>query len=65
VSEVHYKVDNAYDRTREGGLRWSDPDLGIPWPLAGQPILSPKDREALSLQEFIAKHGALGVSGPS
>ncbi len=61
-SEVHYKVDSVYDRTREGGLSWSDPDLGIRWPLVGAPILSEKDHRAMSLKAFTAEHGALEVT---
>ncbi|MDV7395195.1 dTDP-4-dehydrorhamnose 3,5-epimerase, partial [Arthrospira platensis SPKY1] len=49
-SEVLYKVDNVYNREHEGGLLWSDPDLGIEWPLEGEPILSEKDRGNMTLQ---------------
>lgn len=42
--EVFYKVDGPYAPDREGGVIWNDPDLGIPWPLDGEPQLSAKDR---------------------
>ena len=30
---VAYKVDNVYSAADEGGLRWNDPALSIPWPI--------------------------------
>ena len=62
VSEVHYKVDHAYDQQKESGLLWSDPDLGIVWPLSDQPFLSAKDKGAPSLREFSTRHGGLDIS---
>ncbi len=41
---VSYLVDRAYAPGAEGGLLWNDPAVGIPWPLAGEPIVSGKDR---------------------
>jgi dTDP-4-dehydrorhamnose 3,5-epimerase len=38
-----YKCSRPYAPECEGGIRWSDPDLAIPWPVAA-PLLSPKDR---------------------
>jgi dTDP-4-dehydrorhamnose 3,5-epimerase len=60
-SEVLYKVDNVYNREHEGGLLWSDPDLGIEWPLEGEPILSEKDRGNMTLQTFIETHQAIAI----
>lgn len=41
---IAYKVDNYYASHAEGGLRWNDPTVGIPWPLAGSPAsISAKD----------------------
>ncbi|MBL7775281.1 MAG: dTDP-4-dehydrorhamnose 3,5-epimerase [Saprospiraceae bacterium] len=51
-SEVLYKVDNVYSREHEGGLLWSDPALGIDWPVQ-DPILSEKDRRNMTLATFI------------
>lgn len=45
-TEVLYKVSAAYDRDSERAIRWDDPDLAIEWPLAGDPVLSDKDRVA-------------------
>lgn len=41
--EIFYKVDAPYAPQGEGGIIWNDPDLGIAWPLDGEPILSGKD----------------------
>lgn len=37
-----YKCSDFYDPQDEGGLLWSDPDLGIAWPLEA-PTVSAKD----------------------
>ena len=41
--EIFYKVDGPYAPQSEGGIIWNDPDLAIPWPLDGEPLLSQKD----------------------
>jgi dTDP-4-dehydrorhamnose 3,5-epimerase len=38
-----YKCSDFYDPEDEGGLLWSDPDIGIEWPVA-DPIVSAKDQ---------------------
>ena len=43
---VSYKQTAAYDPSSEGQVRWNDPEIGIEWPLAGDPLLSEKDRSA-------------------
>ena len=42
-ADVMYKVDSPYDRSTEGGILWSDPDLGIAWPVKN-PTVSDRDR---------------------
>ncbi|WP_028323529.1 dTDP-4-dehydrorhamnose 3,5-epimerase [Desulfatirhabdium butyrativorans] len=37
-----YKCSDVYDPQGEGGLLWSDPAVGITWPV-DEPLLSPKD----------------------
>lgn len=49
---VSYLVDAAYAPQAEGGLAWDDPRLAIPWPLAGAPIVSAKDRQWPRLAEL-------------
>ena len=40
---VIYKVDSAYAPDSEGGIRWDDKTLNIPWPLKKVPLISAKD----------------------
>ncbi len=42
-AEVFYKVTAPYHPGSERTLRWDDARVAIAWPLAGEPILSPKD----------------------
>ena len=51
-TELFYKVDGLYAPTLEGGVAWNDPDLAIPWPLAGEPVLSEKDRALPRLRDM-------------
>ncbi|MBI4648419.1 MAG: dTDP-4-dehydrorhamnose 3,5-epimerase [Bacteroidia bacterium] len=55
VSELVYKVDNFYSPDYETGLLWNDPEIGIEWPVK-DPVLSGKDKNNLSLKEFIGKY---------
>ena len=41
-----YKATDYYAPKSERTILWNDPDLGIEWPLTGQPILSAKDAAA-------------------
>lgn len=50
-AQVLYKVTDVYDPAGERGIRWDDPAIGIEWPLAGPPVLSGKDAEALGLAQ--------------
>jgi dTDP-4-dehydrorhamnose 3,5-epimerase len=43
-ADVLYKATNFYAPGGERSLLWNDPQLAIPWPLTGEPLLSPKDR---------------------
>lgn len=51
-SEVQYKVSTPYSREHDRALRWNDPAIGVDWPLAGDPILSGKDRAAPLLADI-------------
>jgi dTDP-4-dehydrorhamnose 3,5-epimerase len=50
--EIFYKVDAPYAPQSEGGVIWNDPDLAIPWPLTGEPLLSPKDTTLPRLRDL-------------
>lgn len=52
-TEVEYLCSAPYRASHEGGIRWDDPALGIPWPLAAT-SLSPKDLAAPTLAEWLA-----------
>lgn len=57
AAEVEYKCSAVYDAKTEAGIRWDDPDLGIPWPLdavGGAPLLSERDRGNQSFREWAA-----------
>lgn len=61
ISEVLYKVDNHYNPQAEGGIIWNDKQLRIPWPVE-DPVLSEKDAQLMTYEQFIAKHGGLDVA---
>lgn len=50
-AQVLYKTTEYYAPQYERSLRWDDPDIGIVWPLVGEPILSEKDSMAPRLAE--------------
>ena len=47
---VVYKLSAAFDPADDHAIRWDDPELAIPWPLAS-PILSERDATAPLLSE--------------
>ena len=54
-----YKCSKYYHKASEGGVLWSDPDLGIDWGVA-EPIVSEKDMLLPTLAEFVeANQGGL------
>ena len=50
----HYKCSNFYAPDDEGGIIWSDPDIGIEWPVKN-PIISEKDKQYQKLVDLTAK----------
>jgi dTDP-4-dehydrorhamnose 3,5-epimerase len=46
-----YKCTDFYDPEDEGGIIWSDPTIGIAWPVK-EPIISEKDRQFPRLSEL-------------
>ena len=46
-----YKVDEFYHPEDEGGFMWNDPEVGVKWPLDGEPLLSEKDKVQLSFED--------------
>jgi dTDP-4-dehydrorhamnose 3,5-epimerase len=48
-AEVQYKATDYYAPEHERTLLWNDPALAIPWPLAGAPVMTDKDRRGTPL----------------
>ena len=46
-----YKATDYYAPQFERAILWNDPELGIAWPLAGEPGLSAKDAAGLPFRE--------------
>jgi dTDP-4-dehydrorhamnose 3,5-epimerase len=42
-AEILYKLTDFWSRAHERAIAWNDPQIGVRWPLAGEPILSSKD----------------------
>jgi dTDP-4-dehydrorhamnose 3,5-epimerase len=50
---VTYKVSDYYAPSREGGIRWTDPDIGFPWPFKAADIIkSEKDGQLPLLKDL-------------
>lgn len=50
-AQVHYKCSDFYAPEDEGGVVWSDPRIGIDWPVRS-PLVSEKDRLLPTLGEL-------------
>jgi dTDP-4-dehydrorhamnose 3,5-epimerase len=50
-AEFLYKTTDFYAPEHECCIRWDDPAIGIQWPLQGEPMLSGKDAQGVSLQQ--------------
>lgn len=52
-AEIAYKCSDGYEPDCDGGVLWSDPALGIDWPLPTTgPVLSDKDKNLPLLSQF-------------
>jgi dTDP-4-dehydrorhamnose 3,5-epimerase len=55
VAEIQYKCTGLYSNKAESGILWSDPEIGINWPIpAVQAQLSEKDKKAQTLVQWLA-----------
>jgi dTDP-4-dehydrorhamnose 3,5-epimerase len=50
-ADLHYKVSRIYDPADEGGLLWSDAEIGIRWPISA-PIVFERDGRYPRLREL-------------
>jgi len=55
-AEVQYKCTGIYNNQCESGILWSDPRIGIEWPLdkTAELVISDKDNKARTLDQWLA-----------
>lgn len=51
-AEIQYLTTGIYNNKAESGILWSDPEIGIDWPV-GNPILSGKDMTTQTLSQWL------------
>jgi dTDP-4-dehydrorhamnose 3,5-epimerase len=51
-AEFMYKTTDYYSPAHERVLHWNDPEIGINWPLNGEPILATKDATGSFLKDI-------------
>lgn len=56
-TEVLYKTTAFWNPKAESGIRWNDPKIGLKWETE-DPILSDKDKNAQSLDEWLQREEA-------
>ncbi|MBE8564355.1 dTDP-4-dehydrorhamnose 3,5-epimerase [Vibrio sp. OPT20] len=52
-AEFVYKCTDYYNPSAEISITWDDSGLNIDWPITSSPLVSKKDEEGLSFQQFI------------
>jgi dTDP-4-dehydrorhamnose 3,5-epimerase len=52
--EFVYKCTDIYNPKKEVSLAWDDSELGIQWPLDGEPMLSEKDKKGILFGDLIS-----------
>jgi dTDP-4-dehydrorhamnose 3,5-epimerase len=53
-AEIQYLCTGTYNKDGESGVLWSDPAIGVDWPVS-DPILSEKDTRAQMLQDWLSR----------
>lgn len=56
LGALAYLLSSPYDAPNEVEIHPLDPDINVPWPLTGDPIMSTKDAAAPTLAERRAAH---------
>lgn len=54
AAEIEYLCTGTYNSKGESGILWSDPAIGIEWPVK-EPVLSEKDKIAQTLSAWLAR----------
>jgi dTDP-4-dehydrorhamnose 3,5-epimerase len=49
-ADVLYKLDDFWSPEHERTIAWDDAQVGVRWPLQGEPVLSDKDRRGTPLR---------------
>jgi dTDP-4-dehydrorhamnose 3,5-epimerase len=57
VAQFLYKTTDYWYPKQEKSLLWNDPELGIAWPLEGEPIMAKKDMQAQSFKDIMIEKG--------
>lgn len=52
-ADVAYKTTDFYAAQFEHCISWNDPELGITWPIQGDPVLSAKDAAGVLLKDAV------------
>jgi dTDP-4-dehydrorhamnose 3,5-epimerase len=60
-TEVFYQMSEFYTPGAEGGIRWDDPTLAIPWPDVEERIISERDRALPLFRQGFLEASAGGV----
>ena len=50
-AELLYKTTDFYAAEHQRTIAWNDPELGIAWPLTGEPVVSARDASGTRLLE--------------
>ncbi|MCL4150496.1 UNVERIFIED_CONTAM: hypothetical protein GTU68_019792 [Idotea baltica] len=53
TADFLYKTTDYYAPEHEQCILWNDPDVGIDWPMDGEPSLSAKDQAGVSFQQAV------------
>ncbi len=53
-AEIQYLCTGTYNKDGESGVLWSDPAIGVDWPVS-DPILSERDTRAQMLQDWLSR----------
>ena len=51
TAEFLYKTTDFYSPEHEVSIQWNDTNIGVEWPLDGEPSLSVKDKDGLAFSE--------------